>query len=149
MNLWSHHFSQNGTIRAEILTIFGSYFGRNHDFINSFWNLLTFSSMTLISMWCILFIRLNTQTWIYAILIGHSHSLLFLITVLWVFWSIGILKRKSILRRSNRTANFVKKYSGFVETCSCPLVMVFWDIILMLYYDILWWKFIMIFNWEK
>ena len=28
--------------RAEILTIFGSYFGRNDDFINSFWNLLTF-----------------------------------------------------------------------------------------------------------
>ena len=26
----------------EILTIFGSYFGRNNDFINSFWNLLTF-----------------------------------------------------------------------------------------------------------
>ena len=29
---------------AEILTIFGSYFGRNDDFINSFWNLLTFST---------------------------------------------------------------------------------------------------------
>ena len=29
--------------RAEILTIFGSYFGRNDDFINWFWNLLTFS----------------------------------------------------------------------------------------------------------
>ena len=28
---------------AEILTIFGSFFGRNDDFINSFWNLLTFS----------------------------------------------------------------------------------------------------------
>ena len=28
--------------RAEILTIFGWYFGRNDDFINSFWNLLTF-----------------------------------------------------------------------------------------------------------
>ena len=28
--------------RAEILTIFGSYFGRNDDFINSYWNLLTF-----------------------------------------------------------------------------------------------------------
>ena len=28
--------------RAEILTIFRSYFGRNDDFINSFWNLLTF-----------------------------------------------------------------------------------------------------------
>ena len=27
---------------AEILTILGSYFGRNDDFINSFWNLLTF-----------------------------------------------------------------------------------------------------------
>ena len=30
--------------RAEILTIFGSYFGRNDDFINSFINLLTFSN---------------------------------------------------------------------------------------------------------
>ena len=29
--------------RAEILTIFGSYSGRNEDFINSFWNLLIFS----------------------------------------------------------------------------------------------------------
>ena len=29
---------------AEILTIFCSYFGRNDGFINSFWNLLTFSS---------------------------------------------------------------------------------------------------------
>ena len=27
--------------KAEILTIFGSYFGRNDDFINPFWNLLT------------------------------------------------------------------------------------------------------------
>ena len=32
--------------RAEILTIFGSYFGRNDDFINSFWNLLTFNKCT-------------------------------------------------------------------------------------------------------
>ena len=29
--------------RAEILTVFCSYFGRNDNFINSFWNLLTFS----------------------------------------------------------------------------------------------------------
>ena len=29
--------------RAEIFTMFGSYFGRNDNFINSFWNLLTFS----------------------------------------------------------------------------------------------------------
>ena len=53
MNLWSHHFSQNTNkklsgflpcvVRAEILTIFCSYFGRNDDFINSFWNWLTFS----------------------------------------------------------------------------------------------------------
>ena len=28
--------------RAEILTLFGSYLGRNDGFINSFWNLLTF-----------------------------------------------------------------------------------------------------------
>ena len=32
--------------RAEILTILGSYFGRNDDFMNSFWNLLTFSIST-------------------------------------------------------------------------------------------------------
>ena len=32
--------------RAEIFTIFGSYFGRNDDFIKSFWNLLTFSFQT-------------------------------------------------------------------------------------------------------
>ena len=29
-------------VKAEIWTIFGSYFGRNDDFINSFWNCLTF-----------------------------------------------------------------------------------------------------------
>ena len=53
MNLWSHRFSQNtnkklsgflpSLHRAEILTIFRSYFGRNDDFINSFWSLLTFT----------------------------------------------------------------------------------------------------------
>ena len=55
MNLWSHRFSQNmnqklygflpcsvAQYRAEILTIFGTYFGRNDDFIDSFLNLLTF-----------------------------------------------------------------------------------------------------------
>ena len=30
---------------AEILTIFGSYFGKNNNFINSFWKLLTFSNI--------------------------------------------------------------------------------------------------------
>ena len=30
--------------RAEIVAIFGSYFGRNDNFINSFWNLLTFKA---------------------------------------------------------------------------------------------------------
>ena len=53
MNLWGHRFSQNtnkklsrflpSPHRAEILTIFCSYFGRNNDFINSFWNWLTFN----------------------------------------------------------------------------------------------------------
>ena len=33
--------------RAEILTIFGSYFRRNDEFINSFWNLLTFSTLAI------------------------------------------------------------------------------------------------------
>ena len=52
MNFWSHHFSQNMKkkcqdfwpthYRAEIPTIFCSYFRRNDDFINSFKNLLTF-----------------------------------------------------------------------------------------------------------
>ena len=51
MNLWIHRFSQNTNeklsgfltceVRAEILTFFFSYFGRNDDFINSIWNLLT------------------------------------------------------------------------------------------------------------
>ena len=31
--------------RAVILTVFSWYFGRNDDFINSFWNLLTFSEV--------------------------------------------------------------------------------------------------------
>ena len=53
MNLWSHRSYQNtdkklsrflpSLLRAEILTIFRSYFGRNNDLINSFWNCLTFS----------------------------------------------------------------------------------------------------------
>ena len=48
MNLWRHHFSQNMNkkfsgflpcvVREEISTIFCLYFGRNGDFINSFWN---------------------------------------------------------------------------------------------------------------
>ena len=47
MNLWSHRFSQNTnekllrflpcTVRAEILFVSCSYFGRNDDFISSFW----------------------------------------------------------------------------------------------------------------
>ena len=59
MNLWSHRFSQNTNeklsgflpcvVRAEILTIFCSYFGRNDDLINSFWNCLTFSNVWEIS----------------------------------------------------------------------------------------------------
>ena len=51
MSLWSHRFFQNCQdfcpvyCRAEILTIFCSYFGRNDDFINSFWNLLIFTML--------------------------------------------------------------------------------------------------------
>ena len=37
--------------RAEILTIFGSYFGRNDDFIKSFWNLLTFNGKSYILLY--------------------------------------------------------------------------------------------------
>ena len=54
MNLQSHHFSKmmNKKLsrflpplhRAEILTIFCLYFGRNDDFINSFWNCLIFNT---------------------------------------------------------------------------------------------------------
>ena len=33
-------------------TVFGSYFGRNDDFINSFWNLLTFNTGTAIVQSC-------------------------------------------------------------------------------------------------
>ena len=33
---------------AEIFTMFGSYFGRNHEFTNQFWNLLTFSREVLL-----------------------------------------------------------------------------------------------------
>ena len=59
MNLWGQCFSQNTNkklsgflpycseahSRAEILIIFRSYFGRNNDFINSFWNCLIFSAI--------------------------------------------------------------------------------------------------------
>ena len=42
-------------LKAEILTIFGSYFGRNDDFLNSFWNSLTFNKDVLL---CIKFLSL-------------------------------------------------------------------------------------------
>ena len=52
MNVWSHPFSQNMNKKlsrlppslhtTEILTNFSLYFGRTDDFINSFWNCLTF-----------------------------------------------------------------------------------------------------------
>ena len=35
-------------VRAEILAIFRSFFGRNDDFINLFWDLLTFSMISLL-----------------------------------------------------------------------------------------------------
>ena len=34
--------------RAEILTMFGSHFGRNHDFINSLGNCLNFNALRII-----------------------------------------------------------------------------------------------------
>ena len=37
--------------RAEILAIFASYFGISNDFINSFWNLLTFSESLSLQAW--------------------------------------------------------------------------------------------------
>ena len=36
---------------AEILTIFRSYFGRNDDFKNSFWNLLTLKGWFIVKLW--------------------------------------------------------------------------------------------------
>ena len=55
MDLQRHHFSQNTNeklsgflpciVRAEVFTIFCSYFRRNDDFINWFWNWLTFSGL--------------------------------------------------------------------------------------------------------
>ena len=59
MNIWSHRFSQNMNQyvphnRADILTILGSYFGRNDDFIIFFWNLLTFSIPSLNVWYCML-----------------------------------------------------------------------------------------------
>ena len=64
MSLWSHCFSQNMNRKlqgflpctvphysAEILTLFGSYFGRNDDFIDSFWNLLTFTGREVRQKW--------------------------------------------------------------------------------------------------
>ena len=59
MNLYCQHFSQNtnkklseflpSLHRAEILTIFCSWFGRNYDFINSFWKYLNFRARTKLS----------------------------------------------------------------------------------------------------
>ena len=48
---WSHRrfLPSYILLRAEILTIFCSYFGRTDNFINSFWNLLTFTSLCCIS----------------------------------------------------------------------------------------------------
>ena len=83
MNLWSHRFSQKtnkrflpSLHRAEILTIFRSYFERNYDFINSFWNCLSFklcifywwafSTLNQILQWCtpfIMLVRFNEPVW--------------------------------------------------------------------------------------
>ena len=41
--------------RAEIRTIFRSYFGRNDDFINSFWNLLTFTMVPQVELFSFVF----------------------------------------------------------------------------------------------
>ena len=46
LKIWPKYckdFCSVAQYRAKILTIYSSYFGRNHDFINPFWNLLTFS----------------------------------------------------------------------------------------------------------
>ena len=68
MNLWSQHFSQNTNVklsgflplqhRAEIMTIFRLYFGRNDDFINSFWKWLTFTRT-----WTLPQIKIKTYFW--------------------------------------------------------------------------------------
>ena len=91
MNLWSYLFSKNtneklsrfltSLHRAEILTIFRSYFGRNDDFINSFWNGLTFKYYL-----NLLYVRkCATKVWIcysrdlssYRLAIRASHSCVF------------------------------------------------------------------------
>ena len=45
--------------RAEILTIFRSYFGRNNDFINLFWNLMTTIVRILLKKICELIMQYN------------------------------------------------------------------------------------------
>ena len=86
MNLWGHQFYQNmnkklsgfqpyssseAHYRAEIPTIFCSYFGRNDDSINLFWNLLTFS---------LLFFSFSFQDKILLLqLWGHWNSLQYLL----------------------------------------------------------------------
>ena len=106
MNSWSHCFFQNmnqiikGILpctephyRAEILTIFGSYFGRNYDFINSFWNLLTFISVSnfifKISLWRIWRMsKLNMlyqYDWVIKCFLTNG-------TGIWIFWHFHVLK---------------------------------------------------------
>ena len=53
--------------RAEILTIFCSYFGKNNDFINSFWNWLTsitfFCSRTYLEMIRFMYFHILRNIW--------------------------------------------------------------------------------------
>ena len=66
MKIWSHHIAQNMNekklknsalnFKAEFFKFFRSYFGQCDDFIFSFWNFLTFSS---ISKWTDSYIEKN------------------------------------------------------------------------------------------
>ena len=74
MNLWSHRFSQKISqdfcphYTTEILPIFCLYFGRNDDFINSFWNCLTFTMYRKSNH---IFVLPN-NTWKNTIIVGYS-----------------------------------------------------------------------------
>ena len=105
MDLRSHRFSQNtnkklsrflpSLNRAEILTIFRSYYGRNDDFLNWFWNCLTFSigqnhEEDFFKL-CVLLRK--SELYPYAFLYGLNVSLK-------ILWNRKITKIKTILQNS-------------------------------------------------
>ena len=79
--------------RAEILIIFGSRFGRNDDFINSFWNLPTFSGC---QIWVLLFFQI----------LWHSQKTLTLIESNFELLSLKVSKFQNEFMKSS----FLPKY---------------------------------------